>query len=65
MTVPTEPKKLMRRCVNKVTGVGYCHYCNVLLIGLPEARKHFKVGHFISLPTTHAYYGLFRARNIL
>jgi len=42
MSIPITPKALMKRCVNSVTGVGYCQFCNVLLMGLPEARKHFK-----------------------
>lgn len=42
MSIPTTPKALMKRCVNSLTGVGYCQFCNVLLMGLPEARKHFK-----------------------
>ena len=40
-SIPIDSSKLMRKCVNPMTGVGYCQYCNKLLRSSQEATKHF------------------------
>jgi len=41
MSVPVELSKLMRRCHNPTTGIGYCQICNKLLVSQIQARKHW------------------------
>jgi len=40
-SLPIDSKKLMRKCFNPMTGIGYCQYCNKLLKSQNEASKHF------------------------
>jgi len=41
MSIPLEPGKLLRRCFNPVTGIGYCQICNKIFTTGKEANKHF------------------------
>ena len=40
-SIPSTTAKLMRRCFNRNTGIGYCQICNKLFRNEAEALKHF------------------------
>ena len=41
-SIPVQFEKLMRRCFNPNTGLGYCQICNKLFRSEAEAVKHFR-----------------------
>jgi len=52
-SIPIDSEKLMKKCFNPTTGVGYCQYCNKLLRGFQEAKKHFSSSKHASKVLTY------------
>jgi len=40
-SIPIDSSKLLSKCFNPMTSVGYCQYCNKLLASSQQASKHF------------------------
>jgi len=40
-SIPIDSSKLLSKCFNPMTSVGYCQYCNKLLSSSQQASKHF------------------------